>query len=624
MPGIVGLITKMPREWAVEQLAKMLDALMHEPFYVSGTCVDEAASVYVGWVAHEGSSSAQMPILTEKADVSLVFSGEDFSDPATSRQLRERGHDLELDGPSYIAHLYEEEPSFPACLNGRFHGLLVDQKRKRTLLFNDRYGMHRLYFHRAGEIFYFAAEVKAILAVCPELRRLNDQSLGEFVACGAVLEQRTLFDGISVLPHASAWVFRGGSLTERGTYFHPKEWEHQEPLTTESYYRELRSVFTRNLPRYFKGHEQIGMSLTGGLDTRMILANCRPDPGTFPCYTFGSPLRENHDVRTARLVADACKQPFRVLTVENDFFANFLQYAERAIYLTDGCVDTGKSPDLYLNERARAIAPVRLAGTYGGEILRAVCAFKPAEPATGLFCREFLSEVHRAASTFAETKYSHPVSFAAFQQAPLFLYGVLALEETQLTMRSPYLDNDLVRTVYRSPVREFSSNNISFRLIVDGNRKLAAIPTDRGALASRGGFLNNLRCTALELQFKAEYAFDMGMPQWLAKVNYILSPLRLERIFLGRHKPIHFRAWYRDSLAKHIQDILLDQRALSRSYIERKALEFMVRAHLRGNRNYTNELHKVLGLEIFHRIFIDKNSSENVKNNGARQAISVA
>ena len=37
----------------------------------------------------------------------------------------------------------------------------------------------------------------------------------------------------------------------------------------------------------------------------------------------------------------------------------------------------------------------------------------------------------------------------------------------------------------------------------------------------------------LEL-FKAEYAYDMGMPQGLARIDHPLSALRLERLFLGR------------------------------------------------------------------------------------------
>ena len=72
--------------------------------------------------------------------------------------------------------------------------------------------MHRIYYHESKDAFYFAAEAKAILAVRPELRRMDPQGLGEFVACGSVLENRTLFEGIHVLPPASAWVFRNRSL----------------------------------------------------------------------------------------------------------------------------------------------------------------------------------------------------------------------------------------------------------------------------------------------------------------------------------------------------------------------------------------------------------------------------
>ena len=36
----------------------------------------------------------------------------------------------------------------------------------------------------------------------------------------------------------------------------------------------------------------------------------------------------------------------------------------------DGCIDVSRSPDLYVNERAREIAPVRMTGNYGDEVLR--------------------------------------------------------------------------------------------------------------------------------------------------------------------------------------------------------------------------------------------------------------
>jgi asparagine synthase (glutamine-hydrolysing) len=546
-----------------------------------------------------------MPLRSERGDVVLAFSGEEFPEPGTAERLRAQGHDFDVDGPSYLVHLYEDDPSFPAGLNGRFHGLLADRNRGTSVLFNDRYGMHRIYYHQSADAFYFAAEAKAILAVRPELRRLDPRGLGEFVSCGAVLENRTLFEGIKVLPPASEWTFRNGSLERKSSYFYPREWEDQEALDPEPYYRELRATFARNLPRYFAGHERIGMSLTGGLDTRMILASRESAPGSLPCYTFGSMFRENQDVRVARRVAEICKQPYQTLTAGQEFLSQFAHYAERAVYLTDGCVDVSRAPDLYLNERAREIAPVRMTGLYGGEFLRGVRAFKPVEPDAGLFCPEFLSHVHLAARTYAEVLHDHPASFAAFKQGPWYLHGSLALEQTQLSVRSPYLDNDFVRTVFRSPASALAGNEVSLRLVADGNRALLRIPTDRGLAGDRGNILGTTSRGLLEFLFKAEYAYDMGMPQWLARLDHALSPLRPEHIFLGRHKPFHFRVWYRDALAGYVKELLLDPRALSRPYIERKRLEVVVRGHLMGGRNYTTELHKVLTLELIHRLFLD-------------------
>ena len=227
----------------------MVGAMRHEAFYETGTRIDESLGVYVGWTARKKSSPDGMPLRNEQGDVDLVFSGEEYPEPAVVGSLRERGHSLDAEGLSYLVHLYEEDQSFPRGLNGMFHGLAIDRTRGTATLFNDRFGMHRLYYHESEEGFYFAAEAKALLAVRGELRTADERGLGELVTLGCVLENRTIFKGVHVLPAASACVFRAGSLEKRGTYFEPREWEEQEALDQESYYRELRDVLSRNLPR---------------------------------------------------------------------------------------------------------------------------------------------------------------------------------------------------------------------------------------------------------------------------------------------------------------------------------------------------------------------------------------
>src|SRR2546427_8665151 len=102
------------------------------------------------------------------------------------------------------------------------------------------------------------------------------------------------------------------------------------------------------------------------------------------------------------------------------------------------------------------------------------------EPLAGLFRPEFLPYVRRASETYAGLKRAHPLSFAVFRQVPWHYYGQLALEQTQLSLRSPYLDNDLVRTVFRAPESAVANNDVCLRLIGDGSPALRQIPTDRG------------------------------------------------------------------------------------------------------------------------------------------------
>jgi len=308
LPGIVGIVTNRPRAVAEAELNQMLESLRHESFYTAGTWSDPAQGIYVGWVAREGSFAAGMPLRNERGDATLIFSGEEFPEPGTIQALRAAGHAVAPDGPSYLVHRYEDEPDFPKQLNGRFHGLVADRPRGTAMLFNDRYGLQRIYYHQAKDSFYFAAEAKAILKVRPELRVADPRGLGEFIVCGCVLENRTLFTGVHVLPPGSAWTFRGGVLEKKTTYFDPREWEGLEPLKPEEYYGHLRDVFVKNLPRYFEGQEQVGVSLTGGLDTRIIMAWRNPKPHTLPCYTFGSMYRDNEDVKLARRVAKLCGQ----------------------------------------------------------------------------------------------------------------------------------------------------------------------------------------------------------------------------------------------------------------------------------------------------------------------------
>ena len=607
MPGIVGIISQRPSEDYSALVKSMARSLMHETFYTDGTYINEELGLWSGWACHQGAFADCLPIWNEKKDICLLFSGEDFADQADIDALRMRGHEFGSEDASYLVHLYEERGcEFLGRLNGWFSGVLVDLREQKCVLFNDRYGVNRIYYHEDAHRFYFSSEAKSLLKILPGTRQLDLRSLGEVLSCEAVMENRSLFSGISLLPGGSSWVFSRGEPVKKKPYFKPETWESQPELSGSEFYETLKETWTRILPKYFRGKQAVGLSLTGGVDSRMILAWAHRPPGTLPCYTWGGKYRDCADVKIARQAAKISHQPHKTILVGDDFLSQFPELAGRAAYISDGTMDVTGSIDLYVQRLARQIAPVRLSGVCGGEILRRLVMFKPDPPQEDLFDPELVRAFRDAAITYGNELQGHRLSFTAFKQAPWYMASKFTVERSQVTYRTPYFDNDLVALAYQTPA-QLLSNEPALRLIADGNPVLGKIGTDRGiAFRSIPGVTPILHAYK-EFTFKAEYAYDYRMPQWLARLDHAFAPLHLEKLFIGRHKFHHFRVWYRDQLSRRLKEMLLDSEARSKPYLRANSLEKILKAHSSGQRNYAFEIHKILTLELIQRKLVELN-----------------
>jgi asparagine synthase (glutamine-hydrolysing) len=606
MPGIVGIVGKGPAVDNREAIAAMVRCTQHERFYTTGTHIDERLRLWLGWSCLHGSFSDCLPVWNEKKQICLIFSGEVLSDGDEIEIRRSKGHTFEAKNASYLVDLYEEFGlDFLKKLNGWFAGLLIDLREDKIFLFNDRYGMERIYFHENSRGFYFASEAKALLKVLPETRQLDSRGFAEFLTCGCVLQNRSLFSEVSLLPGGSLWTFSAGKLSKKQAYFTRNAWERQPQLGAAEYHEEFKTTWARILARYFRPGEQAALSLTGGVDSRMMLAWLHAEPGALPCYTWGGSYRDCNDVQVARKIAAICGQSHQTIPLDGRFLSDFPMLAEKAVYVTDGCKDVTGAADLYLHRVARKIAPVRLTGGNGGELLRQKVSFQPS-PLTGdVFVPEIAPLAKLAAKTYRTELQCHKVSFSAFKQAPWHMSKAFSLQRSQLMLRTPYLDNDLVALTYQAP-RQCRDIFFALRLTIEGRPALANVATDRGISLRAAPATNNLRHFFQQLTSRAEYIFDSGMPQWLAKLDHVLTPLHLEKLFLGRHKIDHFRIWYRNELADYIKEILLDPRTLARPYLERRQLQEMVLSHVSGTGNYTEEISRLLTIELVQRCLLQE------------------
>jgi asparagine synthase (glutamine-hydrolysing) len=339
-----------------------------------------------------------------------------------------------------------------------------------------------------------------------------------------------------------------------------------------------------------------------------MIAACLPVSNDgLRAYTFAGQAGRMLDERLARLVADACGLPHEVLRIGPEFLAAYPSLVDRTVLATDGSFGATGAHEIYLNGLARHVAPVRLTGNFGSEVLRGMSTFKPLGLARGILARDVAAAVE-GASTVHPVSSAHPVARAVFCEIPSGLFGSLAAGRSQVTFRTPYLDNELVALAFRAPGVSRHSPMASLE-VVRRNAALSRIPTDRGILLNDAAPLAWARRMFAEVTFKLDYLYTEGLPGWLRPIEPGFR-LMSQAGLLGRHKYLPYRRWFQRELASYVREVVTDPRTLRMSWWNAQALEPMLQDHVGGRENYVKELNAVLTLEAVERLLLRAESLE--------------
>jgi asparagine synthase (glutamine-hydrolysing) len=482
-------------------------------------------------------------------------------------------------------------------LNGIFSCLVVDTTTGHSHLINDRYGLQRLYVHQSPTGFYFASEAKAILAVVPSTREWDEEGVAQYLNYGCTYGTRTLFKDISMLPGASCVTFVSGE-SRRTNYFTPQEWEQQEPLESEEFAEELGGLLARLIPEYSRASQRLGISLTAGLDTRMIMAHLPADAAHHVCFTYSGQHIAPLDATLSAQVARSCGLEHHVLRIENDFFRNYPALAERTVWRTDGGSGITGAHEIYMSRKARALAPLRLTGNYGSEILRGVSTFKFLRPQKDILLPGLRESVDRIEADPGLAK-CHPVTFAAFRETPWNLFGNLQAGSSEIGFRTPYLDNEFVKLAYRGPRDRLNARKVCEAVVRRANPKLAAITTDKGYLGPQRPQWKHLRDeTVARMAFKLDYLYSTGLPSMLNSVEPALVALFRNCGWLGLHKHLTYRTWFQSELAGALMDMAKEHANNLPGIIDKKCLDRLVKRHISREANCMTEINALLSLGI--------------------------
>lgn len=595
MPGIAGVFGRGVSVDSESVVARMIACMRHEPSYVDRILYVAECNACVGSIAHPNSFASHASGSSGDG-LALAFSGESFDVMGSINVLNSK---------DFILDAYRRNGSaFIADLNGLFSGVLLDSNARRALVFIDRYASERVYYHQADDVLYFASEAKALLAVLPGLRGFDADGVADLLAFGSCRGTRTLFRGISRLAGASLWLFDSDGALKRETYFDPSEWENLDPLTEEQFESAFVEMAKATIPQYARANSKIGFSITGGLDTRMILACLSGEVSNLACYTYGATEGDTLDVSIGREVARLLGCSHQTLRIDKQFVSGFQGYLDRSIYISDGCASALSSHELFFSRMARSIAPVRLTGNFGSEVLRSMSTLKPLSLIDGLIEGDLVSHVDGA---IAAQTHMHALSATVFDEIPSHLFGPLATARSQLTFRTPYLDNSLVELAFRAPDTSRQTPAAALRLIAAGHEQLSRMPTDLGFSCGRQSPLDAARRLIRKISFKLDYWDNEGLPPKLAALDSC-QPLLQRSGLLGLHKFLPYRRWFREELREIVEQATKRAAFGSQPWWNPRVVRRIAADHASGRRNHLREINAILTLDAVERVLIDTNT----------------
>jgi asparagine synthase (glutamine-hydrolysing) len=285
MPGFVGFtkwVTAEEHRRAV--LTRMRDFITPFDSYV---LKDLFTDPQISATQSDKPVSANRPAPYQQQGVYVWLDGDIFKvkGPPSSAQTP-----LDAGGETLCKlYLADRSLSFLPGVDGIYSAAIYDSVESKLYLITDRYGLRYLYWmeHNGGLV--WSSELKAMLALPDFSPKIERDTARRFVQDGFLPDDLTWFEGTHLLPPGSYLTLDLLQRTVREeTYW---GWSSVQRLTgkvnEDEIADELARLLVRSVEIRWRPTERVGFFLSGGLDTRAIIA-ASPADRPVSCVTFGS------------------------------------------------------------------------------------------------------------------------------------------------------------------------------------------------------------------------------------------------------------------------------------------------------------------------------------------------
>jgi asparagine synthase (glutamine-hydrolysing) len=233
-------------------------------------------------------SGGHQPMSDREETVWVVFNGEIYNFLELRRELESFGHVFQTNSDTeVIIHGYKQwGDEVLNRLNGMFGLAIWDARQERLILARDPFGIKLLYYRVDGGSIYFGSEMRAIRAAMRERPEIDPGSLNLFLRYRFTPSPHTILRGVYKLAP-------GTKLTAQNGRYEVSRWYQFKPVpfspakSPNEAKEELLALYQQAVKRQLISDVPVGLLLSGGIDSAMLLALMNLNGGSWPTYTVG-------------------------------------------------------------------------------------------------------------------------------------------------------------------------------------------------------------------------------------------------------------------------------------------------------------------------------------------------
>lgn len=333
-------------------------------------------------------------------------------------------------------------------LDGEYNIVLWDRAKKVLTLLNDRFGGLPFYWASSSYGFAFASGVRGVLMAPGISADPDPEAIREAVTFGGYrLSNRTNIRAVKMVPGASIVTVHNGRPTLR-RYWHWSDIESVPERPIPDLIKQIHHLWRQAVEHRLAGAKRPGQLLSGGLDSRLILAEAAPHVPKWTAITFG--IAGCDDARYAQQAADAMGVTWVFHPLYTGKDPDWLDYRTSYIQKTDGLIDLHDLKYVETIPLQSTLLDVHLSGYIGDAVIgptfndvataKQVLAKMPFyRTKIGMNQTEALERINEIFSSLDDA----PARFALFEhKLPQSTNRWIAAFRPWIRVRKPFLDCD--------------------------------------------------------------------------------------------------------------------------------------------------------------------------------------